>query len=328
MVETALNRIKDLIDKAKRIAVVPHCRPDGDAVGALIALSLLLQRLGKTVEVLSPSEPSERYAFLSGFDLIEVTGSCSKEVELVIFVDCTDKDRCLPWQLPESFTGSVINIDHHADNSFFGDVDLVLPQASSTGEVLVPLWEVFGQTLTPAEASALYVSLLTDTGSFHFSNTSPATLSSAASLVAAGADPHELTYRLFELTNYDKTKLLGLVLATLECTPSREIAWVKVTAEMFEQTNTTAAVVEDFVNYVSRIQEVKIALLFREEEPQSTKISIRTVEGIEANKIARLFDGGGHKVAAGCRLKTPLEQSITRVLAACEEELTAVGRDN
>ncbi len=319
--KTKLREVREQILEAERIAVIPHSNPDGDAVGASLGLSLFLTRAGKEVETIFPTPPPEHYRFLEGLDELLVKQELSPAVDLVVFLDCANPDRCLPFKLPAGFSGQTINIDHHEDNNHFGNLNLVLPDASSSGEIVYLLCEEFDEKLAAREAAALLVSLLSDTGDFHFSNTSPRTLRIAAALLEAGAEIKKITYRLFESTVYRRVKLLGLVLATLEKTENGEIVWVRVTREMMKTTGTDSSAVEDFVNQISRIEDVKIALLFREEARLMTKVSIRSVAGIKANKIAAGFDGGGHAAAAGCRLNETLERSVPLVIRKCEEAL-------
>ena len=135
-IETSALQIKERITDATEIVIIPHRNPDGDAVGSLIGLTLFLKGIGKSVRAISPSPPSERYAFLTGYDLIEVSESIPTTTDLVIYVDSTATDRAFPLQLPTNFKGPIINIDHHEDNSRFGDVNLVIDSASSTAEII------------------------------------------------------------------------------------------------------------------------------------------------------------------------------------------------
>jgi phosphoesterase RecJ-like protein len=197
----------------------------------------------------------------------------------------------------------------------------VEPRAAATGEMIVALLNALKVPMTKEIATCLYVALISDTGVFHFSNTTPKTLRLAASLLEYGVDPQELAYRVMEVRSFAATQLLGRMLSKAKFEPALGLCWSVLTLKDFAQTGTTDEDTENFVNFLRAVDGTRVAVLFREIEPKHIKVSFRSREGVDVSAIARQFGGGGHPAAAGCRVHQSLRSAVEAVLGAVRKSL-------
>lgn len=299
---------------AREIVVVSHISPEGDAIGSALALTMGLRELGKRVEAICHSGLPKRYAFLPGAD--EVKQFPSFQPDLLVLVDCADLERAdIPENLKLS-AKSVAVIDHHPQKS--GDekgwVVWVEPKAAATGEMIFTLLRTLGVTITEEIATCLYAALISDTGAFHFGNTTPGTLKLAASLLEHGVDPQELAYRVIEARSFAATQLLARMLSKAKFEPELGLCWSVLTIQDFRKTKTTDEDTENFVNFLRAVEGVEVAVLFREIEPKHIKVSFRSKGRVNVAAIANQFGGGGHPAAAGCRVFQSLRSTVNAVL--------------
>jgi len=326
---------KNLLQRLKsadKIVVASHISPEGDAIGSALALAMGLEKLGKQVEVICHSGLPKRYAFLPKADRIKQMPSF--EPELLVLVDCADLERAdLPDSLKKS-ASSVIAIDHHPCRSAECEmlnaqgrkrerdwVAWVKPKAAATGEMIVALLNALKVPMTKEIATCLYAALISDTGAFHFSNTTPRTLRLAASLLEYGVDPQEMVYRVMEVRSFAATQLLGRMLRKAKFELELGLCWSVLTLKDFAKTGTNDEDTENFVNFLRAVEGTKVAVLFREIEPRYIKVSLRSKEGIDVSAVARQFGGGGHPAAAGCRVRQPLRSTVISVLNAVRKSL-------
>jgi len=320
-----LRRLKS----AEKIVIASHVSPEGDAIGSALALAMGLKKLGKQVEVVCHNGLPKRYAFLPEAD--KIRRQPSLEPDLLVLVDCADLERA---DIPDSLkrnTKSVAVIDHHpyknaghksAQKKEVNDwVVWVEPRAAATGEMIVALLNALKVPMTKEIATCLYAALISDTGVFHFSNTTPETLRLAASLLEYGVDPQELAYRVMEVRSFAATQLLGRMLSKAKFEPTLGLCWSVLTLKDFAQTGTTDEDTENFVNFLRAVDGTKVAVLFREIEPRHIKVSFRSKGGIDVAAIARQFGGGGHPAAAGCRVRQSLRSTIKAVLGVVQKSL-------
>jgi len=249
----------------------------------------------------------------------------------LVLVDCADLERAdIPDSLKQN-AKSVVVIDHHPykDAKLRSDqkgeandwVVWVEPRAAATGEMIIALLKALKVSMTKEIATCLYVALISDTGVFHFSNTTPETLRLAASLLEHGVDPQELAYRVMEVRSFAATQLLGRMLSKAKFEPTLGLCWSVLTLEDFARTGTTDEDTENFVNFLKAVDGTRVAVLFREIEPKHIKVSFRSREGIDVSAIARQFGGGGHPAAAGCRVHKSLRSAVEAVLGAVRKSL-------
>jgi len=317
------------LKSAEKFVIASHVSPEGDAIGSALALAMGLKELGKRVEVVCHDGLPKRYAFLPESD--KVRREPSFEPDSLVLVDCADLERSdIPDSLKQN-AKSIVVIDHHpyknakrrsAQKGEANDwVVWVEPRAAATGEMIVALLNALKVPMTKEIATCLYVALISDTGVFHFSNTTPKTLRLAASLLEYGVDPQELAYRVMEVRSFAATQLLGRMLSKAKFEPALGLCWSVLTLKDFAQTGTTDEDTENFVNFLRAVDGTRVAVLFREIEPKHIKVSFRSREGVDVSAIARQFGGGGHPAAAGCRVHQSLRSAVEAVLGAVRKSL-------
>ncbi len=317
------------LKSAEKFVIASHASPEGDAIGSALALAMGLRKLGKRVEVVCHDGLPKRYAFLPESD--KVRREPSFEPDSLVLVDCADLERAdIPDSLKQN-AKSIVVIDHHpyksakrrsAQKGEANDwVVWVEPRAAATGEMIVALLNALKVPMTKEIATCLYVALISDTGVFHFSNTTPKILRLAASLLEYGVDPQELAYRVMEVRSFAATQLLGRMLSKAKFEPALGLCWSVLTLKDFAQTGTTDEDTENFVNFLRAVDGTRVAVLFREIEPKHIKVSFRSREGVDVSAIARQFGGGGHPAAAGCRVHQSLRSAVEAVLGAVRKSL-------
>ena len=293
--------------------IATHFSPDGDALGSAIALSMALREMGKTTFLLDRDPVPQQYRFLPGHEKFHTFETLGKFSNLVL-VDCNDLDRVSSNKSQISslkFQTSAV-IDHHASAKPFGDIKWVRPETAATGMMVFHIIKELGVKITSDMAINLYTAIAVDTGNFRHENTTPDALRIAAELAEAGARPNEISRELFDSWSEGRFRLFIEVLNTLEIIDN--IAMMTITRKMFEETSTASDDTETFVEYPRLIKNIGISVLFREIDDNSYKISLRSKGHLNVAHVAEAFDGGGHKNAAGCRIKADLETAKTELL--------------
>jgi phosphoesterase RecJ-like protein len=305
-----IRRISEAIRQHRRFLVVTHVRPDGDAVGSLLALSFMLRKLGKEVVSYSQDTVPPGLDFLPGVsDIIHHVPDLSR-YEVAMFVDCGELHRAGPV-IEESIdrVPTLINIDHHISKGTpFGDIFWVEPSASSTCEMLHDLAAALPVDLDPDMASQLYTGVLTDTGSFRFSNTNQRVMEVATRLVAAGAKPDVIAEHVYDSASPQRLRLLAMVLATSAFLSDNRIATAELTRKMFQETGTSPMDGEGFINHFRSVGTVEMAMLFREEKNGMVHVSMRSKGRVDVATLAQRHGGGGHRHAAAFRVSGSLQK--------------------
>jgi phosphoesterase RecJ-like protein len=315
-------RIVELLRSRNRFAIFSHVDPDGDALGSALGLSALLEAMGKRTEVFVPGPIPRIYRFLPGAPDIHTQAQArSIEGDAMIVLDATSLSRIGPFEELISREACLVNIDHHSDNTRFGDMHWVEPEACATALLIVELAREGGFEIPRSAAACLYVGILTDTGRFTFSNTGARALETAAKLVDLGADPHELATKVYARASAASTLLLGRVLATLELHEEGRIACLHATNGMMLETGTLPEDADGFSTFARSIEGVKVGIFFREAPDGAIKVSFRSNEGVEIDGVAGQFGGGGHPRASGARVSGPIEEAKENVLRAVAEHL-------
>src|SRR6266481_5073276 len=287
-----------------RFLVVTHENPDGDALGSLLATTLALRQLGKDVIMYLAGDGSlpAEYAFMQLDGLLRELPADMEERTLVA-VDCAKADRMGPDTTPIERAQFVIDIDHHHDNTRFGNVNLVVADASSTGEVLRDVFRELGVELTPDIAEALYIALVTDTGRFQYANTTPKALRLAAELVEAGADVHRVFQGVYENVQFAKLKLLARALERAQVFEGGRIVVSHLLRNDFGEVGAAEPYSEGIIDYLRAVEGAELAVLIREpprDDGPTRRVSLRaSVDELDVSAIARLSGGGGHRQAAG-----------------------------
>jgi len=302
-----------LLEENNTFMITSHIDPDGDSVGSVLALTLALLKMGKqAVPVINDDIPN-KYKFLPGCELIvkEIPGS----YDVLIALDCGDVDR-LGFNTPlKKYSPVVVNIDHHKSNSYFGDFNIVDCNASSVGEIIYRLL-VSKVDIDYDIALNIYTSIITDTGSIKYSNTTPSCLWILANLVDKGIRPDYVSRQVFERRSLASVKLLKSVLNTLEISADGKIASLFITQAMIKDANANEEDTDGIINYAREIEGVEVAVLFRESDNSTIKVGLRSNEWVDVSIIASKFNGGGHPRAAGCQIKLPLRETYKMVLDA------------
>ena len=306
----------------ERFVVTSHDNPDGDALGSLLATHLALRSLGKeSVMVLGgPAPLPAEYGFL-GLErhglLREAPLDLSDRV--LVAVDCAQESRIVEQRLVEA-APLTIDIDHHHDNTRFGDVSLVAPDASSTGEVLADVFAGLGVVITPEIAEALYTAVVTDTGRFQYSNTTPKALRLAAELVEQGADVTKVFVEVYESTPFPKLKLLARALERARELADGRIVVSELRRRDFEDAGADEPYSEGIIDHLRSVDGAELVALVRELPAGSAtarKGSLRShPDGVDVSAIARSFGGGGHKRAAGFSTDLTMDEITRRIVDA------------
>jgi len=297
--EMVLSALRD----GQRFVLVTHEHPDGDALGSLVAMQRILVALGKdSVAFVSSGEFPLGYEY-RWMDLDGVTSTVPDDLaeRTVVFLDCGNIDRN-PVEEFRRCDATILNIDHHHDNTRFGTIDHVVEDASCTAEIVWDLMQGLGIELTTAVAEVLYVGLVTDTGRFSYENTGPRAHLMAADLVAAGVDVALVYRRVYEGWPEPKLRLVALALSRAQFGANGALALTQLSADDFRQTGAEDGYTEGIVDRLRAVDGTKVAALTRELSDGSGrwKVSLRSSDGdVDVSVIARAGGGGGHKAAAG-----------------------------
>jgi bifunctional oligoribonuclease and PAP phosphatase NrnA len=307
-----LQAVADAIRGHDRFLLTTHENPDGDALGSLLAAKIALDQLGKdTVMVLHGDAPLPgEYAFMP---LAELQRRWPDDVSerVLLALDCANESRIADPEVLGRVPLS-INLDHHHDNSRFGDVNLIVPDASSTGEVLRDLFRELDVELTSNIAEALYIALVTDTGRFQYTNTTPKALRLAAELVEAGADVHRVFQGVYESVQFAKLKLLARALERAQVYEGGRIVVSYLLRTDFHEVGAAEPYSEGIIDYLRAVEGADMAVLIREpprEGGPTRRVSLRaSVDELDVSAIARKSSGGGHRQAAGFSSEASIEQ--------------------
>lgn len=318
------SKLLNLIKNNNSFLVVGHVNPEGDSLGASLALALGLKKIGKKdICVLSKDAVPETLKFLPSSEIVRQKPP-DREFDVVFIVDCNEVKRTGF----EGFNASkTAIIDHHllpanaAASEFYKSVSasLIDPNAAAAGLLVYKVLTALEIPIDKDIATNLYTAILTDTGGFRYSNASAEALKIASHLVEAGARPWDISKEVYESVPYKSMKLLGLSLSTLE--KKDGIAWINTTKNMFSKTGATSEDSEDFVDFPRKVKDVKVAVFFRQDGGKSYKLSLRSKGNVDVQKIAKSFGGGGHIAAAGCKINGTLKEVQDKVFRAVRKAI-------
>jgi phosphoesterase RecJ-like protein len=294
----------DALRTHERFLVTTHEAPDGDALGSMLAMQLALESLGKdSVMFLTGDVPLPReYQFMPLGSLRRGSPPSDAAERVLVAVDCAKAERLGADATLVDSAPLVLNVDHHHDNTLFGDVNLIVPTASSTGEILRDVFASLGAEVTPEIAQALYIALVTDTGRFQYTNTTPRSLRLAAELVEAGAHLHQIFRDVYESVEFAKLKLLARALDHARLYDGGRLIVSYLVKQDFSDVGASEPYSEGIIDYLRAVEGAEMAVLIREPPSKDgvRKASLRSsAEGLDVSAIARKAGGGGHRQAAG-----------------------------
>lgn len=309
----------------RRVALSTHMNADGDGCGSEVALAHVLMRRGLDVRIVNPTPWPPLFDFLlDGVTDNTRRGSVAlKGIDLLIVLDISDVKRLgVLTDTVRALTVPKLVIDHHvATDEPAGTILVSDTSACATGELVYDAARVLDEAITPAIAQALYAAIVTDTGAFRFSNTSPRAHAIAAELLAAGVDPEDMYRRIYASAPAGRLRLLAEVLATLGVDEKRGVAWLSMDAAALEKFGVRQEDLDGIVEHARSIAGTRMALFFRDLGYGKVKVSFRSTGDVDVNLFARQFGGGGHAKAAGALIAGSLEDVRQRVIAAAEQYL-------
>ena len=309
-----LSQVVELIESKRRFAITSHIRPDGDSLGSSLGLYWLLRALDKEVEVIMHDPVPHAYRQLPGADDVIVTQAVTKLYHAVFVIECSDITRPGLVDLEKQL---VVNIDHHSTTALFGTINWIDSTASAVGEMIYNLCKAMGVRVSKEIAECVYTALITDTGSFHYSNTTERTFKVASELVRTGVKPAKTAEAVFASYPWSRIQLMGEVLSTARRNPSGRVASLRLSQEMQKRTGASDEDADGFVNYPLTVGEVEAVVLLKECAPEVYRTSLRSKGDVNVARVAGKFGGGGHRNAAGCTLYGPwddVEQEVVKLL--------------
>lgn len=308
------------LNKLKSAVVFSHTRPDGDTIGAGLAMFYYLKEQGVQVRLVCDCPIPEKYSFLEGMENFSTT--IDLDAEAFIAVDSANSFRLGTFR--EKFLQSnkkTFNIDHHISNDLYAVENLVVDNAASTSEILAQLYKMTNCSCPPLVANYMLMGILTDTGHFAHKNVTANTLAMASFLVEKGADLHTLQYNLFKKQSVVRANLFALTINKIQYYANGQIAIMLVSQQNLKKTKATTELTEGFIDYAMTIDTVEVGVCLLETATHKYKISLRSKGKANVNAVAAVFGGGGHILASGCMLFGTLEEVIEKLNTAIEKEL-------
>ncbi|KGP80971.1 MULTISPECIES: DHH family phosphoesterase [unclassified Paenibacillus] len=314
--EQALQDGKQFLLEHDDYLVVSHVQPDGDAVSSTVTVGWLLSCLGKTFTMINEGEIPQRMHFLwEAGKIVNMTEQPpERKYKAIICVDCADFSRVGLTRHYFEEDAVILNIDHHPTNDAYGTVNIIKPDAAATAEILFDFLNLFPVKWNKDVATAVYTGLLTDTGGFRYANTSPNVMTTASKLLEHGVDGPYLAQILLEQVTLPQVRILNQALSSLQMTDDGKIAWVVITPEDMIACGAANEDLEGVVNYPRNIQGVEVGIFFKVINDNAVKVSLRSAGKVDVASLAQNFGGGGHVLAAGCRVEGKLEDIVALVL--------------
>lgn len=315
------NNIIALMKNADRIAILPHVSIDGDALGSSLALALALKKINKELTVYIEEEIPLSYSFLPGKEFVKVYDNKPEKHDLVIALDTGDLERL--GRRIEIFNeaDTTINMDHHTTNTEFADMNLVKTSASAVGEIIYQIIKMMGIEIDKEMATCIYVAIVTDTGGFRYSNTTPITHQITSDLLNNGVDVANISQTLFETSSLSRVKLMGVAIETLEVLEGGKLTFMTVSDDMIKSAGAKEEECDGIVNIGRNIGDVEVAVLMRYRLNGELKINFRSKDYVDVSKIANKHSGGGHKRAAGCTIKGDMREIKEMLIKEIKEVL-------
>ncbi|CCY63525.1 dHH family/DHHA1 domain protein [Clostridium sp. CAG:967] len=310
------SKLNDIIKSSKNILIISHINPDGDTLGSMCGLySAILDNCKKKCDMMSISKVPDVYSYLPHLHDVKNIEDFdkSREYDLVINVDVASIDRIMDAKILFEKAKFTVNIDHHKTNNAYGDLNFVNPDASSTGEVLFGCFNQMGWNINLDTAICLYTAILTDTGSFRFDNTKPSTFDAAAKLVEIGVQPSDIYKKVYESDSKTLVMFQAHCISKAKFLDNDKIAYTIVYKKDMEKFSAGDDCMEGLTEKLRAIVTTKIAFVAKEMKNGGTKVSMRS-KFADVAEVCEVFGGGGHKFAAGCTIKAPVEEAARKIL--------------
>jgi len=326
-IDDAARRLKPLVEKARTVALCTHVNPDGDGIGAEICLHRYFRAIGILSRIINTEGLPLRYRFLDESGAVEVYDAEQhadflRDADLIFMLDNSSVPRLGPLEASvRASRATTVCIDHHDVVEPFWNINIVDEEASATGELVFQIVKALGGTVDMEGAQAAYVSLVTDTGYFRFSKTSPRSHEAAAEMLALGVRPPRVYQEVYERNSMALVRLSGVALSSLKREEEGKLAWILLTHKQVADCDAAREDLSDVVNSLLAIDGVRIAVMLKELGGGRIKLSFRSKESLDVNRVAAIFSGGGHRNASGAVISGTLDDSIERVLAPCRELL-------
>ena len=297
MIEATLDQVVAAIRARDRFVITSHARPDGDAIGSQIAMALALRGLGKQVRVVDADPAPAPLRELPGMELIEVAPHVDDPGDAVITMECGDIGRPGVGGLAR---GYVINIDHHPGNTGFGALNWIDLSAAACGEMVFDLIVALGAPVTAEIATHIYLTILTDTGQFHFSHVTPRTFDICRQCVEAGANPTAISQAVFDNNSLGRVRLFGAILNGMQLDDSGRVATLVMDRALAARCGGSYDDTEGLINFPLTVKDIRAVVFFKENGPDDWRVSLRSKGAVNINAVAKQFGGGGHVNASGC----------------------------
>ena len=318
-----IQTVMQVIRRHRRFTVSSHVNPEGDALGSALALASLLKRLGKQAVVATDGGIPKAFAFFPKVAPVVArppAGKAAPEVAMTVDVPILSRTGAMGDLIQRAPLS--VNIDHHVSNQNFACVNWVDPKAAAVGEMIYRLYRAFRVIPSRDEALCMYVSLVTDTGSFRYMSTTPEVHQIASDLISRGLSPLKVAQDLYECHSPSDLRFLGRVLSSLKSTPDGRITWVEVPYPLFKSGRPGPEIIDELVNYPRAVRTAEVSFVLREQSRDGKiRVSFRSKGRVDVNKIARSFGGGGHMAASGCTIQGTLSQARGRILKTVRQAL-------
>jgi len=315
MMRGDISAICDVLRGYDRFLVACHENPEGDAIGSELAIALALRKMGKTVTVLNADPVPRNLRFLAGADTVVFEEDGSK-YDVAVLVDCGSIKRTGRVASELLKPRLMVIIDHHQTNEELGPLALIDPDAAAAGILVYKVLVALGIEIDRDIAENVYTAVLTDTGSFRYGNSSQEAFCVAGEMVSIGIDPWAVSEQVYESQSYDRLRLLGRVLSSLETVMDGRVAATTTLRADIEEFKAKKEDFEGFINYPRSIMGTEVAVSFREENENVFRVSFRSKGRVDISVVAVMFGGGGHRNAAGCTVSGTLEEVKRRVFEA------------
>lgn len=320
----SIKKVINCIKKYKVFLITAHQNLEGDALGSEIAFYKLLKKLGKTVIMVNQDSTPQEYIWLPGTGLIkEYRRNMKLKFDVLVMLDCSHKTRCGNVADLAISDQPIINIDHHVSNTKFGDINWLLPEASSTSEMIYQLYKSMHIKIDVDAAKALYVGVLTDTGCFRYINTSPFTHQVAAKLLEFNLNVSKIYRNIYGSISFSDMSLLPKILSTLERDVSGRIIAFRIKQGLIKGKKIYFDLTENVLSFGRLIRGSEVCVLFKEQPDQikQIRVNLRSQGKVDVNRVAQFFGGGGHKTASGCTIKGSLQAVKRKVINKIKEQL-------
>jgi phosphoesterase RecJ-like protein len=319
--EQEFRKLEKIIVTGRSFFLAGHLNPDGDTLGSMLAVSSVLRRLGKKIFLFSNDPVPASLGFLPHAKSIKIGRlPPKKRFDAAILLECSTPQRGGDLSTILKHAGKVVNIDHHKTSEFYGDVNIIEPHSSSTAEIVYRLLYSMKVHVTRTEAACLYVGIVTDTGRFHFPATSPRTLEVASRLLETGFNFSRINDLLYSTKSCQALKVLGRALGSLELVCGGRVAVMTLKTADFTDFGAAPEHTENIINYGMMAPGVGITVLFREEDGR-VSVTFRSRGRADVSLLAKMFGGGGHKNASGCKMNTSMEDARKRILGEIRKHL-------